>query len=94
MALGLSAAMVLGLSACGNADEKTDYETYYVVIEENGENVLHKTRGDSVNKRWTDIVRINTDCCDNRIWTDMENCVIYKEKPAERAYDTVCEHIK
>lgn len=79
----------VGLTACGNMDMMDMHYTFhYVVIEENGEHVLHK-----VNK-WADSesesVTISTQCCDNYIWTSSNRAVLYEKKPEAAAYDRAC----
>ncbi len=61
----------------------------YIVIEENGHNVLHTV------EKWSDdsssdSVGVRTSCCGNYIWTTANVSNLYEKKPADYAYDMVC----
>ena len=91
LAAGLIATMGLGLTGCGNMNlMDLNYDLHYAVVEENGQHVLHEV------KSWTDSesdsVMFTTDCCDNYIWTTANTTVMYRDKPAESAYDVECGH--
>ena len=94
LATVLSTSMLLSLSSCGNSYDETDNnETYYMVLEENGNNVLHVLDGPA-GASLRQVAHFETDCCKNEVWASIERCVVYTKKPAESAYDDVCEHLK
>ena len=91
LAAGLIATMGLGLTGCGNKDMiNWNYDLHYAVLEENGQHVLHEI------KSWSDYesdsVTFKTECCDNYVWTTANSTIMYRDKPAESAYDVECGH--
>ena len=90
LAGALVLASTIGLTACGNKNIwDMNYTLRYVVVEENGQSVLHTIES------WTDSesesVTFRTSCCENYIWTSANNSVLYESKPAEYAYDIECQ---
>ena len=86
----LAALMLPALTACNYDVLDMKYEFNYAVIEENGKSVLHEVKSWSDSE--SDSVTLSTKCCDNYIWTSANKAVMYKNKPSEDRYDTVCDH--
>ncbi len=89
----LTLTSLVTFSGCGNrnvfdnwGNSKNTFK--YVVVEENGHNVLHQigTWADSESESAT----FTTKCCDNYIWASANNAVFYQNKPSEYAYDFEC----
>ncbi len=96
LALGLLASVIaatstMAFAGCGNYRIiDMNYTMEYAVVEENGNHVLHHLQS------WkdSDSESVTFTCvdCGNYIWTSANNSVVYKEKPAEYAYDFECNH--
>lgn len=92
IAAGLCATAGLTLASCGNKNwADMNFTLNYAVVEENGQNVLHKV------KRWTDSesdsVCVETECCGNYVWTSVINASLYKNMPDRHTYDIECPHL-
>ncbi len=88
----LCATALVGLSGCGNRDIfDMNYNLNYVVIEENGQSVLHQISSWSDSE--SDSVTFHTSCCENYIWTSANKAVLYENKPDQEMYDFECSHV-
>lgn len=79
----------LTLISCGNMGVfDTNFTINYVVIEENGNKVLHTV------SKWydseSDSSAFKTSCCTNYIWTSANRAVAYTNEPAAYTYDFKC----
>ena len=86
---GFIAYSMASFTACNyDLGDWTKLRFDYVVVEENGKNVLHEV------EKWSDSesdsLTVTTSCCDNYIWTSSNKAVLYKNKPDARAYDVAC----
>ncbi len=90
LAAGLMLGATFAFTGCNKDITDLHYEFEYAVIEENGQDVLHKVKSwkDSDSESFT----ITTDCCDNYIWSSANRGNLYKNKPARSAYDFECGH--
>ena len=91
MLAGVMSTSVGALAGCNGCNKNVfdmNYKLEYIVVEENGNSILHKI------KSWDDSesesVTARTECCNNYIWTSANNSVLYEKKPAEHAYDLEC----
>ncbi len=90
LATGVVAVAALTFTSCNKDITDLHYQFNYAVIEENGQDVLHKVKSwaDSDSESFT----IQTECCDNYIWSSANRGNLYKNKPDSSAYDVECEH--
>ena len=90
LAAGILLGPTLAFAGCNMDVTDLHLEFHYAVIEENGQDVLHKV------KKWADSdsesFTITTDCCDNYIWSSANRGNLYKNKPDSSAYDVECGH--
>lgn len=76
------------LCSCNAGIVDFNLKINYVVLNENGNMVLHKV------KTWydteSDSASFKLSCCDNYIWTSSNVAIAYTNKPMEHAYDFEC----
>ena len=75
--------------SCGNLDMfDANYTMGYIVIQEGEHYVLHTVASWSDSE--SDSVTVTTACCNNYIWTSVNNATLYRDKPSGRAYHMEC----
>lgn len=85
----LIASLLLAFCACGNQDVfDSNYTMEYIVVRENDICVLHRVESWSDSE--SDSVTVTTACCGNYIWTSTNNATLYKNRPADHAFDLSC----
>jgi len=65
-----------------------NFEYNFVVINENGQQVLHKIEVWHINENGC--VQLKLSCCNNHVFTSDKIAILYEQKPSEYAFDFEC----